>query len=169
MQFLRLRVMRESDLDAVLRLNNDASPTIRPLDAAALAELRGMCDVALVATSRVGDITAFLLSLGGGQPYASPNYRWFEERHTRHQYIDRIVVSSAARGTGIGRALYESVFERARERGANEVTTEVALEPLDQRSLSFHEALGFRRLGEHALTDGPARVALLARTVDGLP
>lgn len=167
MQYLRLRVMRDLDLDAVLRLNNEASPTIRPLTADQLTELRAMCDVALVASDRSGAVIAFLLSLGGGQPYTSPNYRWFEERHARHQYIDRIVVSSRARGTGVGRAMYESVFERARERGANDVTTEVAIEPLDARSLSFHEALGFRHLGEHTLDEGRARVALLARTVDG--
>ncbi|WP_084076663.1 GNAT family N-acetyltransferase [Demequina sp. NBRC 110057] len=168
MRYLRLRVMRERDLEAVLRLNNDAAPTIHPLTAESLAELRGWCDVALVACDRVGEPIAFLLSLGMGQPYASPNYRWFEDRGARHQYIDRIVVSSAARGTGVGRALYESVFERARERGANEVTTEVSVSPADPRSLSFHEALGFRQLAELDIHDGTSRVALLSRTVDGL-
>ncbi|MFV0285654.1 MAG: GNAT family N-acetyltransferase [Demequina sp.] len=168
MRYLRLRVMRDKDLDAVLRLNNAAAPTIHPLTEESLAQLRGWCDVALVACDRTGDPIAFLLSLGPGTPYSSPNYRWFEDRGTRHQYIDRIVVSGAARGTGVGRALYESVFERARERGATEVTTEVSVAPADPRSLSFHEALGFRQLAEHDIPDGTARVALLSRTVDGL-
>jgi len=106
-----------------------------------------------------------LLSLVQGQPYESENYRWFEERGVRHQYIDRIVVSPSAKGTGVGRAFYESVFERARERGANEVTAEVNLDPPNPSSVAFHERLGFRKLAEQDTKGGTIRVALLARSV----
>lgn len=166
MQHLRLRVMRDTDLDDVLRLNNDATPAVNELTAEQLAALRAMCDVALVATGNSGDVIAFLLSLAGGQEYLSENYQWFEARKTRHQYIDRIVVSSGARGTGVGRAMYESVFERARERSATEVTAEVNLHPANPRSMAFHERLGFRQLGEQETKNGAVRVALLSRAVN---
>lgn len=165
MQNLRMRIMRESDIPAVAVLNNGAYPDVTKLTEEQLTELLSMCDVSLVATSRDGHITAFLMSLGQGQPYESENYRWFETRGVRHQYIDRIVVSPSAKGTGVGRAFYESVFERARERGANEVTAEVNLEPPNPGSLAFHERLGFRQLAEQDTKGGSIRVALLARPV----
>ena len=120
-----------------------------------------MCDVRLVATDRNHQLLAFMLSMGPGQPHTSENYRWFEERGVRHQYIDRIVVSPLAKGTGIGRALYESVFERARERGASEVTAEVNIRPVNPGSIAFHERLGFRQLAEQDTRGGTVRVSPL--------
>jgi predicted GNAT superfamily acetyltransferase len=165
MQNLRMRIMKEADIPQVAALNNEAYPAVTRLTEDELTALFAMCDVSLVATSRDHRITAFLLSLGQGQPYESENYRWFEARGVRHQYIDRIVVSDSAKGTGVGRAFYESVFERARERGANEVTAEVNLEPPNPGSVAFHERLGFRQLAEQDTKGGTIRVALLARPV----
>ena len=165
MQNFRLRVMREADLPQVRELNNAAAPAMNPLTEEELAALFDFCDVRLVSTDRNHRLLAFMLSMGTGQAYTSVNYRWFEDRGVRHQYIDRIVVSPLAKGTGIGRALYESVFERARERGASEVTAEVNVMPPNPGSLAFHERLGFRQLAEQDTRDGTVRVALLARPV----
>jgi len=165
MQNLRLRVMRESDVLAVTALNNAAAPAVNALGEPDVTALLAMCDVALVATDREGTVLAFLLSLGGGQPYESENYAWFEARGVRHQYIDRIVVGSGAKGTGIGRALYESVFERARERGATEINAEVNVRPANPGSIAFHEQLGFRQLAEQETKGGTVRVVMLSRDV----
>ncbi|PKQ26562.1 MAG: GNAT family N-acetyltransferase [Actinobacteria bacterium HGW-Actinobacteria-4] len=165
MQNLRMRVMRESDAAAIAALNETAIPAVNSLTEQDVLALLEMCDVAVVATNKEQQILAFLLSLCGGMPYESENYRWFEDRGVRHQYIDRIVVAPGARGTGVGRALYESVFERAREKGANDVTCEVNIDPPNPGSLAFHDRLGFRRLGEQDTKGGTVRVALLARSV----
>lgn len=165
MQNLRMRIMRDSDAAEVAALNEGAVPAVNSLSVDEVRDLWAKCDVAVVATNHQGVIQAFLLSLCPGADYDSENYVWFEERGVRHQYIDRIVVAPSARGTGVGRALYESVFERARERGANEVTCEVNVEPPNPGSMAFHERLGFNRLAEQDTKDGSVRVALLARSV----
>jgi len=165
MQNMRLRMMRESDLPAVAALNAAADPEVQDIGEDGLRDLLAMCDVALVATDASGEILAFVMSLGMGHPYASENYRWFEQRGVRHQYIDRIVVAPRAKGTGLGSALYASVLERARERGALEVTCEVNLDPPNPTSIAFHERLGFRRLAEQDTRGGTVRVALMARGV----
>lgn len=165
MQNLRLRVMRESDVSAVTELNAGAAPAVNLLTEDEVRSLHEMCDVALVATDRDRNVIAFLLSMGPGQPYESENYRWFEERGVRHQYIDRIVVAPSAKGTGVGTAMYESVFERARERGATEVTAEVNVRPHNPGSIAFHERMGFRLLAEQETKGGSVRVALLSRPV----
>ncbi|WNM23272.1 GNAT family N-acetyltransferase [Demequina capsici] len=165
MQNIRMRMMRESDVPAVTALNAGASPAVNLLTEDEVGSLFHLCDIALVATNRNREVVAFLLSLAPGQPYTSENYQWFESRGVRHQYIDRIVVAPSAKGTGVGRALYESVFERARERGANEVSCEVNIEPPNPGSLAFHERLGFRQLAEQWTKDHTVKVALLAFSV----
>jgi uncharacterized protein len=165
MQNLRMRIMRASDVPAVTELNNSAYPAVTILTEEEMASLFALCDISLIATNRDKQVTAFLLSLSMGKPYESENYRWFEERGVRHQYIDRVVVSPSAKGTGIGRALYESVFEHARQCGANEVTAEINVRPANPSSMAFHERLGFQRLSEQETKGGSIRVALLARSV----
>ncbi len=165
MQNLRMRIMRASDVPTVTALNNAAYPAVTTLTEEEMADLFSLCDISLVATNRDKQVAAFLLSINMGKPYESENYRWFEERGVRHQYIDRIVVSPSAKGTGIGRALYESVFEHARQCGANEVTAEINVRPANPSSMAFHERLGFQRLSEQETKGGSVRVALLARSV----
>ena len=167
MQNLRLRVMRDQDVPAVAELNRNAVPAVNDVGEEGIAHLRDLCDVQLVATEPSGRVIAFLLSMGTGQAYDSENYQYFEKEGFRHQYVDRIVVSPTAKGTGVGRALYQSVIERARERGLNEVTCEVNTEPPNPGSLAFHERLGFRQVGEQSVGEGPSRktVALLALSV----
>jgi len=162
---MRLRVMREADIPAVAALNSAADPEVNDVGEEGLHDLFGMCDVALVATDPAGEIVAFVMSLGPGHPYTSENYLWFEGRGVRHQYVDRIVVAPNAKGIGIGSALYASVLERARERGAVEVTCEVNVDPPNPSSIAFHERLGFRRLAERDARGGDVRVALMARGV----
>ena len=165
MQNLRMRVMSASDIPAVTALNNTAHPAVTILTEEEMTQLFDLCNIRLVATNKERQITAFLLSMAMGQDYDSENYRWFEERGVRHQYIDRVVVGISAKGTGIGRALYESVFEHARQCGANEVTAEINVRPPNPGSMAFHERLGFRRLAEQETKSGSIRVALLARSV----
>lgn len=165
MQNLRMRVMNSQDIAAVTVLNNSAYPAVTRLTEEEMTQLFDLCNIRLVATNRDRQITAFLLSLGMDKDYDSENYQWFEKRGVRHQYIDRVVVGSSAKGTGIGRALYESVFEHARQCGANEVTAEVNLRPPNPGSVAFHERLGFRRLAEQDTKGGTITVALLARSV----
>lgn len=157
--------MGPADVPAVTELNNSAHPAVTILDTDQMSALFELSDLALVATNKQREIVAFLLSMGMGKSYDSENYRWFEERGVRHQYIDRIVVAPSAKGTGVGRAFYESVLEEARRCGANEVTAEVNLRPENPGSIAFHERLGFRQLAEQETKGGTIRVALLARSV----
>ena len=163
MQNLRLSVMRDVDLPDVAALNHAASPAVSDIGEDAIRQLRDMSEICLLARNAHGTAIAFLMSLGPGQPYDSENYQWFETRGVPHQYIDRIVVATSAKGTGVGRALYESVIEHARQSGASEVTCEVNISPPNPGSLAFHERMGFQRLAEQDTKNGTIRVALMAR------
>ena len=61
------------------------------------------------------------------------------EEHTT-VYIDDICVAEAARGQGIGRALYEHILAFAREKGAYNVTLNVWT--CNPGAMAFYEKLG---------------------------
>ena len=61
------------------------------------------------------------------------------EEHTT-LYIDDICVDEAARGQGVGRALYEHILSSAREKGAYNVTLNVWT--CNPGAMAFYEKLG---------------------------
>jgi ribosomal protein S18 acetylase RimI-like enzyme len=56
-------------------------------------------------------------------------------------YIHFVGVDPEARGSGLGRALYERFFEEVRESGRSVVRCVTS--PVNERSVAFHESLGF--------------------------
>ena len=162
-----LRPVLPADLPRLVELNDAAAPAVPVTAPAELERLLALSSLALAAVGADGEVHGFVIAVDPGAAYDSENYRFFEERGTPHVYVDRIVVDAAARGSGLGRLLYDAVFERARSTGRGEVTCEVNLEPPNPESLAFHERLGFRRVAEQSTKGGTIRVALLAAPVAG--
>jgi phosphinothricin acetyltransferase len=66
-----------------------------------------------------------------------PAYRWSASVS--------VYVAEAARGCGVGRALYEALFERLRERGFHMACAGITLP--NEASTGLHEKLGFEQVG----------------------
>ena len=165
-----LQAIRESDLAEVLAVNEANQPEVGPLDAARLEALwRGAAWAPCVRGSsvrgRAGDLVGFALLLREGADYASPNYRWFAERHERFLYVDRIAFLPAARGRGLGRAVYEGALERGRELDVPVLCAEVNTLPPNPASLAFHERLGFESIARRRPYAPDAEVVMLERRV----
>lgn len=56
-----------------------------------------------------------------------------------------VYVAAEARGSGVGRALYEALFARLRERGFRMACAGITLP--NEASVGLHESLGFERIG----------------------
>ena len=123
--------------------------------------LKEMSDMFVVAEVN-GELAAFLIAIREGQPYDSENYVWFSEKYPQFLYIDRIVIDEPFRAAGLGRALYQAVKDRAIETGVKVVTCEVDTIPYNETSLKFHEAMGFREVGEQIIRGGAIKVSLKA-------
>ncbi|HEY1935615.1 MAG TPA: GNAT family N-acetyltransferase [Acetobacteraceae bacterium] len=144
---------------AVLALNNAHSIELSWLEADQLAALLRQACYA----RRIGAVDAFMLALDEHAAYDSPNYQWFLRRYTRFVYVDRFVVSAAARGQGHARALYAGVFQFAVQTGRHWVMCEVNAEPPNPASEHLHTALGFAAIGEAAIHDGRKTVRYYAK------
>jgi uncharacterized protein len=153
------------DLPAALVLNNAAVPHVNELDADRLAELVDLSSFAAAARAG-GSLVGFALAMAPGVPYDSPNYRWFNERHDDLRYLDRIVVDPTARRSGVGRTLYDAVFEHAQVDGCPLVGCEVNLEPPNPGSQAFHRSLGFVEVGRQSTYGDTVEVQLLLAEVD---
>jgi uncharacterized protein len=143
---ITIRDATARDFDIILALNAESVQFLSPLDAARLQRLHAQAAYHRVAEID-GAIAAFLLAFREGADYDSPNYRWFAAAYPRFLYIDRVVVSTSARGIGLGARLYGDILAFAENARCQRVTCEFDLEPPNPVSAAFHARFGFREVG----------------------
>lgn len=156
-----IRNARPEDYDFILNVNEVNVEVLSPMPMERMLWLKEMSDMFVVAEVN-GELAAFLIALREGQPYDSENYVWFSEKYPQFLYIDRIVIDEPFRAAGLGRALYQAVKDRAIETGVKVVTCEVDTIPYNETSLKFHEAMGFKEVGEQIIRGGAIKVSLKA-------
>jgi uncharacterized protein len=147
---------------ALLALNNEHARELSWLSPDRLTHLIGQSFFA----RRIGHIDAFLLAFDQDADYDSPNFLWFRGRYPRFVYVDRIVVTAAARGLGLARLLYRDLFAEAVRAGHVRVVCEVNSQPPNPASDAFHAALGFVEVGSAAIDGGAKTVRYLLRSLD---
>ncbi len=136
-----------ADHAAVLALNNAHAAELSFLTG---ERLTALLDQAFLAR-RIGELDAFMIAFDQSADYDSPNFLWFRARRPRFVYVDRIVVSGHARGSGLARLLYQELFHRALAAGHDTVCCEVNADPPNPASDAFHARLGFAECGAAAL------------------
>ena len=97
--------------------------------------------------------TEFLLAATG---VCQLRYRLSVWTATEDCWLEDLFVTDEARGTGVGRALIEAAFERARGRGCRRIQLDVAED--NRRAIDVYRAAGF---GTEPGADG--RTMLIAR------
>ena len=162
-----IRDVREHELDLVLALNNAAGPGILPMDAAKLRFFWEHADYFRVA-EKDGLMAGFLVALSHEAAHDSPNFLWFRERYPEFLYIDRIVVASTRRGTGVGRVFYADVQSYA-ELHVPQLAAEVFLESSSHPALLFHGSFGFREVGQQVMPGTGLRAAMLVKELCSFP
>lgn len=160
-QAVVIRHITSGDHDFILAMNEEATPAVSKASADHMAWLISVSCYPRVATVD-GEVVAFLLGLPPGVEYSSENYRWFVSRYRNFVYVDRVVVSVGARGSGVGKTFYEDLVEFSRAR-APVILCEVNVKPRNDGSLRFHTRFGFEEVGQQDTEGGVKRVSLLAK------
>jgi L-amino acid N-acyltransferase YncA len=95
---------------------------------------------------RYGASHAWLVAERGGGVVGYAYATAFNERPAyRWSASVSVYVAEEARGAGVGRALYEALFDRLRERGLRMACAGVTLP--NEASVGLHESLGFEQSG----------------------
>ena len=165
---LTLRDYRPEDLPTLHEINESCYPGVGTETYEGLGAIVDESVIALVAEVD-GEIAGFCLVLEPDADYDSINFIWFNEQYDDHVYLDRVAIAERFHRQGIGRAMYAEVERLLAERCANAkwLALEVNLEPRNDQSLGFHEALCFREVGQQE-TDYGAFVSLMTKPINAV-
>ncbi|MFS8183880.1 GNAT family N-acetyltransferase [Pseudovibrio denitrificans] len=142
-----IRSFIADDLTWTHALNEEHAVELSSLTLDGFAELIEKSTYVKVADNDAG----LLVTYDQGGDYSSINFRWFCEHYDNFLYVDRIVISKAARGQGIARKLYDDLFQFAKAKGYERVVCEVNSDPPNPASDAFHASLGFKVVGKAEL------------------
>lgn len=168
MSHFLIRDAIDADFDHIVALNAAVVRETSTMDPARLQQLHALAFHHRVAVID-GEVAGFLLAMRDGAAYANDNFDWFSVRYPRFVYVDRIIVAAPAAGTGIGRRLYDDLFDRARRLGIGVVACEYNLEPPNPASRRFHDRFGFREVGRQHVAGGTKLVSLQTAEVPEAP
>ena len=147
---ITLRGVMPKDYAAIVELNDDVVALTSPMDIDRLTHLIKI-GADCVVTEKDKAVIGFILVMEQECLYENGNFNWFKQRLDRFIYIDRIVISKAGRGQGLGGKLYAHIVDLAHERNCLTIAAEMNLIPPNEHSLGFHKKQGFVELGTRAL------------------
>jgi predicted GNAT superfamily acetyltransferase len=137
-----LREYNQTDLQALLFLNNASVPAVNKLNIEELKSIIAMAEKCWI--EEIDDeVAAALIVLGPGKAYTSDNYTWLETQFTNYCYVDRIMVNVDYKRRGLGNKLYKEFEKYATHIGTSTLLCEVNIEPPNPQSIAFHMQFGW--------------------------
>ncbi|MUH60029.1 GNAT family N-acetyltransferase [Bifidobacterium canis] len=155
-----LREAREEDYPFILRVNEENVAVLSPMDEAHLRKLDEGALRTFIAEVDSAPAAFAIVMRDGFDAYDSQNYHWFAQRYPQFVYVDRIAIDAPYRGRGVGRAIYDAVFDLARETESPVVAAEIDTIPYNEPSLKFHESMGFHEVGTQFVSANGVQVSL---------
>jgi len=134
------------DILSIYSINQANTPEVGSLESTEkLRELLSMSSLVLVAKTN-NEIIGFVVCLEAGAAYTSLNYKYISKKAKKFVYIDRIAIKNQHRRSGVGKSLYEIIFNYSEEFELP-IYCEVNTKPKNQASLDFHKKIGFFKIG----------------------
>ena len=155
----KIQPSAEIDFTHIVELNKAALPAVNLLNEPDFRKLFSQAEYFHTLWLNQ-EVIGFLIALGPGATYNSPNYRWFELHYDQFLYIDRIVIDPIHQGLGYGRMFYDNLRASAGQQFPM-ITCEVNLRPKNEASLRFHRRYGFRQVGTQETEGGAKQVSLM--------
>lgn len=153
--------------DFVLKQNETHIEYLLPMDKDKLLflnEKAELFDVIYVNDCPAGFCIAFR---EGVEEYDLKGYKEFSKYYSKYLYVDTIVIDEKFQGMGLGRKLYQNVFNLAEKSGVEAVTVVITTMPCNKSSLKFHEKMGFHEIGELLLRGGCVKASQWVKEIKG--
>lgn len=156
---------KQEHYEEILKLNEELVHFLSPMDMEKFKKMSEETTLNKVVIEE-GEVAAFLMAFSQGKQYDSVNYKWFDKKYEKFLYVDRVVISPKQHRKGIGKELYNYVFDYAKENNFPVITCEIDIKPINEVSLAFHESMGFNEVGRQEIKGGEKVVSLQARVVE---
>ena len=140
------------DILSIYSINQANTPEVGSLESTEkLRDLLNMSSLVLVAKTN-NEIIGFVVCLEAGAAYTSLNYKYISKKAKKFVYIDRVAIRNQHRRSGVGKSLYEIVFDYSKKFELP-IYCEVNTKPRNQPSLDFHKKIGFFKIGSKNFKD----------------
>ena len=173
---MRLLPANKNHFPQILELNKAAVPHVNLIELATLEKLAKQSVVFHVAidecnksfpdanqgtssVEQIDSVVGFMIALDETADYESPNFQYFRRNYESFAYVDRIVISEAHQGKGIGHELYRQLQVICKETPI--LCCEVNIRPPNPASFAFHQNIGFESVDEQETEQGKKSVALM--------
>ena len=159
----RIENTSSSDLDEILKLNQQALPAVSSVTKEEMQHFLNIVDYfkSLIIDQRV---VGFLIALTPGKDYHSVNYQWFEHKYKSFMYVDRIVITPTHQGKGLGTTFYNDL-SKSTDQTITKITCEVNLKPTNKESMLFHKKYGFEQVDTQFTESGKKEVSLMKLSI----
>lgn len=159
----RIENTSSSDLDEILKLNQQALPAVSSVTKEEMQHFLNIVDYfkSLIIDQKV---IGFLIALTPGKDYQSLNYKWFENKYKSFIYVDRIVISPSYQGKGLGTNFYNDL-SKTTDKTITKITCEVNLNPPNEESMLFHKKYGFEQVDTQFTENGKKEVSLMKLSI----
>ena len=143
---------KNKDILSIYSINQANTPEVGSLESTEkLRDLLNMSSLVLVAKIN-NEIIGFVVCLEAGAAYTSLNYKYISKKAEKFVYIDRVAIRNQHRRSGIGKSLYEIIFNYSKKFELP-IYCEVNTKPKNQPSLDFHGKIGFLKIGSKNFKD----------------
>ena len=162
----RIFNVEHDDLTFILNLNNKFSKEVGMSDIDNMTYFLDTADY----FKRIefdGKNVGFLIAISPNKDYQSENYIWFNKKYKSFIYIDRIVIKGVYQNKGLGKIFYEDLIAFSKSNASKRIACEVNIKPLNDRSIIFHDRLGFKEVGQQDTNQGEKRVSLMVLDIQG--
>ena len=140
------------DIFSIYSINQANTPEVGSLESTEkLRDLLNMSSLVLVAKTN-NEIIGFVVCLEAGAAYTSLNYKYISKKAKKFVYIDRVAIRNQHRRSGVGKSLYEIIFDYSKKFELP-IYCEVNTKPKNQPSLDFHRKIGFFKIGSKNFQD----------------
>jgi predicted GNAT superfamily acetyltransferase len=164
MKKIKIRNVRRDDLKHLLELNQSNLPHVGSITHSDMERLHSQAIYFRVAEFN-GQTAGFLIAFDPEADYTSLNFLWFKKRYPAFVYIDRIIITDAARRKGMAYSLYRDLEHFAAERKIPIMACEYNLRPKNDISRQFHQRYGFNEVGTQETENGEKTVSLQIKQV----
>tara|TARA_B100000925_G_scaffold90468_1_gene65566 strand:+ start:36 stop:524 length:489 start_codon:yes stop_codon:yes gene_type:complete len=100
-----------------------------------------------------GICLGFVICIRENAKYHSINYKFFQKRHKKFFYIDRIAVDNEYQSLGFGSTLYNKLLS-LKDSFNIPICAEVNIDPPNELSINFHKKHGFSEIIESTIKEG---------------